>query len=331
MIKLLLGIIVSSALIYLSVKDVSCEEVIKELEGSHYAFLLVALAVSLLISFFKSLRLGILLSPIEKIDQRRLFPISCSGNMFIVLLPARIGELIRPYLISAKSNVAFSSSLGTVFVERVLDLLCLVVILFVLIMNTGLPTWVVRAGYGISASLAVGVFLVVLLHHRRETLLRVLGLLTRKFPDRLQNRIDGFTRGFSHGLGFMNSKKKILYALFVSALIWTLPALGFYSVFWLMRLQLPVISAFVIILFTAIGVALPAAPGFLGNYHYGCIIALSLFGVPRSAAVAFSLVSYVLGILVIILLGLAFLPWMPVSVKEVRSVLKEMGTDIRSA
>jgi hypothetical protein len=326
MIKLLLGIIVSSALVYLSLKDISFEEVVRELEGANYVFLLAALAISLLISFLKSLRLGILLSPVEKIHQKRLFPISCSGNMFTILLPARIGELVRPYLISAKSNVAFSASLATIFVERILDLFCILVVLLVLIIRTGLPAWVVRAGYGVLASLIICAFLVVLLHYRRDFVLRFLAAQTGRFPNSLRNRIDSFTQGFTHGLRFMDSRKKTLQALLISALIWTFAGLGFSSVFWIMGLELPTVAAFVILLFTTIGVALPAAPGFLGNYHYGCIIALSLFEVPKTAAVAFSLVSYALGIGVFLLLGLAFLPWMPISYKEVREKLRGAST-----
>jgi len=57
-----------------------------------------------------------------------------------------------------------------------------------------------------------------------------------------------------------------------------------------------------------IGIAIPAAPGFVGNWHFACIVGLSLFGIPKAEAFTFSVMFHVLCIGLIIALGLLFLP-----------------------
>jgi uncharacterized protein (TIRG00374 family) len=234
-----------------------------------------------------------------------------------------MGELVRTYLISAKSRVALSSSLAAIVLERILDLACVLVVLLLLIINIGVPAWVIRTGCGISAILVAGILSALVLLYRGKSVVGVLKPINSKLPSKWLSRIEGFVPGFLIGLAVVRSRKRMFYVVCLSALIWTLAGLGFYNVFWIMNLQLPIVSAFVILVITTIGVAMPVAPGFLGNFHYGCILALSLFNIPKSVALAFSLISYVLGICVSIVLGLAFLPSMPISLKEVKDRLKD--------
>jgi len=61
-----------------------------------------------------------MLSPHEIIKQKTLFPITCIGGMAIIFIPLRLGEVVRPYLINKKSQITFTSSLATIFLERFL-------------------------------------------------------------------------------------------------------------------------------------------------------------------------------------------------------------------
>ena len=67
-----------------------------------------------------------------------------------------------------------------------------------------------------------------------------------------------------------------------------------------------------------IGIAIPTAPGFIGNWHYFCILGLSLFGVPKTDALTFAIIYHVLSIGVVIVLGIAFLPFNRFSIVDLR-------------
>jgi uncharacterized membrane protein YbhN (UPF0104 family) len=74
-------------------------------------------------------------------------------------------------------------------------------------------------------------------------------------------------------------------------------------------LDLTVTAAVVLMIVLIIGIAIPAAPGFIGNWHYFCILGLSLFGIAKTVALSFAIVYHALSIGVLIFLGLIFLPF----------------------
>src|SRR5674536_356652 len=65
-----------------------------------------------------------------------------------------------------------------------------------------------------------------------------------------------------------------------------------------------------------IGIAIPTAPGFIGNWHYFCILGLGLFGIPKTDALTFAIIYHALSIGIVILLGLLFLPFNRFSVAD---------------
>ena len=77
--------------------------------------------------------------------------------------------------------------------------------------------------------------------------------------------------------------------------------------------QLPLTAGYAVLVITALGVALPTAPGFIGNYHFSCVLGLTLFGVPKTDALTFAILLHFLQLSVMILLSLICLPFMKVS------------------
>ena len=110
-----------------------------------YGYLLPVLAVMFLMQVLRSFRWGLILSPLEKIDQLSLFSVTSVGFLAIIAIPARLGELARPYLITKKSRIKMSSALGTIVVERVFDSLTVLVIAVFVLFFTPLPPWLIRS------------------------------------------------------------------------------------------------------------------------------------------------------------------------------------------
>lgn len=316
--KLILGLIVSGVFIYFSIRGVAFGEILAEFENVRYVFLVPAIILILSLSVLRSIRWGVILSPIEKIRQKSLFPINCIGIMAIIIFPLRMGEFLRPYLVSKKSQISMSSALATILVERVLDVLTLMGILILVVFSVTVPVWIARSGYSILVIFVILLFSICFLYFNTEAALKLLRPLLSRFSQKLQMRIEKFLRTFVDGFAIIASPKRLISTVFLSIMIWGCSGLAVYSLFYFQNLHLSLISAFAVLSITALGISLPAAPGLLGNFQFGCIVALSIFGLSKSNALAFSMVYYFAGVGINILLGLLFLPFMTISIKEAK-------------
>src|SRR5664280_1962298 len=142
--KVILGIlvsIISIVLVYLSVKEINLQDVSRALKKIQFSYVIFFIILVILMQWLRSYRWGVILQPMEKIDQFTLFSVTCVGFLAIAAIPARIGELARPYLIAKKSSIKMSSALGTVIIERVLDGLSILTITIVVLFLQDLPSW----------------------------------------------------------------------------------------------------------------------------------------------------------------------------------------------
>src|SRR5512138_1039281 len=143
--KLIAGLALSILLIWLSVRGIDFRGVIDGFRTIRSGYVAASLAVMFFMQLLRSIRWGLILKPIGRVDQRSLFSVTCVGFLAIIAIPARLGELARPYLITKKSAIPMSSALGTIFVERVLDCLTVLFIAAFALCFIPLPPWLVKA------------------------------------------------------------------------------------------------------------------------------------------------------------------------------------------
>ena len=316
--KVIAGLALSALLVWLSVRGIEFRGVIDGFRTIHCGYLLPAVAVMLLMQLLRSIRWGLILRPIEKVDQLSLFSVTSVGFLAIIAIPARLGELARPYLITKKSRIPMSSALGTIFVERALDSLTVLIIAVLALFFTPLPPWLIRSSVllllvtlGLSA-------VMILMIVRREATLRILAPLIGRLPLRYASAVNRLIDHFIEGFRIVVDPSLLLSATLLSIVIWLVDVLAIYLLFLAFGLHLPVAAAFVLMIILIIGIAIPTAPGFIGNWHYFCILGLGLFGIPKTDALTFAIVYHALSIGIVILLGLIFLPFNRFSVSDLR-------------
>jgi len=235
--------------------------------------------------------------------------------MAISLLPVRMGELARPYLISQKSTIKMGSSLATIVVERIFDMLTLMMVLLLILMMVKLPAWIFRSACSILL-IVIPLFLVLIfLAVKRDVSVKSIDRIIGKLPKTLSSRLMRLLHSFLDGLQILPDLKKIFYLASLSALIWFLVGLSTYILFssFESMLGLSLAAAYVVLVITALGVTLPTAPGFVGNYHFSCVLALTIFGIPKTDALTFAILLHFIQVMVTIVLGLIFLPSIKVS------------------
>jgi uncharacterized protein (TIRG00374 family) len=316
--KVIAGLALSALLVYLSIRGIDFQGVADGFRTIRYGYVLPAVAMIFLMQVLRSYRWGLILSPIAKIDQLSLFSVTSVGFLAIIAIPARLGELARPYLITKKSCLKMSSALGTIVVERVLDILTVLIISAFVVFFTPLPTWLVRSSILLLlATLALLSFMILIIA-KREATLRVLGPLIGKLPARYAGGLNRLICHFLEGFQIMVDPALLFSVTGLSIFIWLMDVFAIYLLFLAFGFQLPVAAAFVLMIILMIGIAIPTAPGFIGNWHYFSILGLSLFNIPKTDALTFAIIYHFLSIGILIVLGLAFLPFNRFSIADLR-------------
>ena len=144
--KLAVGIILGAILVYLSIRGIHFQDVAQGFKTIRYGYVLPVLIIMFIMQALRSLRWGVILSPIVKVDQLSLFSVTSVGFLAIIAIPARLGELARPYLITRKSHIRMTAAVGTILVERVFDCLTVLLIFLLALFFTPFPPWLIRSG-----------------------------------------------------------------------------------------------------------------------------------------------------------------------------------------
>jgi uncharacterized protein (TIRG00374 family) len=318
-IKVITGLALSTLLVWLSFRGIEIAEVCSGLHKINGLFVILSLAVMIFMQGLRAIRWGFILRPLDRhLNKFTIFSITSVGFMAIIAIPARLGELVRPYLLTKKSRIPMSSALGTIFLERVLDILTVLLIAAVTFFSTPLPDWLFRAGVTLFIVTSVIFFFMILAIFWKERTTTMLAPVIAGIPPRITAKLTGIIDYFVEGLGIMRHRSLLGAVVILSFLIWLADALAIYLLFQAFALNLPVTAAFVIMVILIAGIAIPVAPGFIGNWHYFCILGLGLFNVAKADALTFAVVYHALSIGIITILGLFFLPFDSFSLVELQ-------------
>jgi glycosyltransferase 2 family protein len=319
--KVIVGILISVILVYLSVRGINLQDVFRDLKKIQLTYVIFFILLVILMQWLRSYRWGVILQPMEKIDQFSLFSVTSVGFLAIASIPARIGELARPYLISKRSSIKMSSALGTILVERVLDSFTVLAIAVIVLFLTDLPPWMIRSSI-IFFLLALGMFcFIIFLILRRDAALKLINKILSKLPGKFAHKIDKLIHYFIDGFQIVTNIKLLLYLFLLSSLIWFVDVLAIYMLLKAFGFTLPVLASFVVMIILIVGIAIPAGPGYIGNWHFACVLALSFFGLAKAEALSFAVVYHFLSMVIVVVLGVAFLPFNKFSISDMKNQL----------
>jgi len=316
--KLVLGLLIGAILVYFSVRGIRFNDVVDGFKTVKYAYIVPPLVIFFLMQVLRSWRWGIILSPLGKVDQLSLFSVTSVGFLAIVAIPARIGELARPYLITKKSHIKMTAALGTVFVERIFDSLSVLSVFVFVLFLTPLPPWLISASLVFFLIIMMIVTVMILLIVKRDASIRVLSTFFNRLPEKYAVKLNHLINYFIDGLAIITDARRFFAVMLLSAVIWIINGVAIYFLFLAFSFSLPIVAAFVLMIILMVGIAIPAAPGFVGNWHYFCILGLTLFGIPKSDALTFAVIYHFLSIGIVIFLGLIFLPFNKFSLADLQ-------------
>ena len=301
-IKILVSVTLSLLAGYMAFRGVHLKELLASLRQVDLMGVVLIMILIVTAQMVRSLRWGLLLEPIEPLSQRLLLPITCIGFLFIWILPARLGEVARPYLLGQNSEVGLSAAVGSIVLERLIDAGVLVILMGICLPAVQLPGWVLSSLQAFFFVLiACGLLLLLGAISRFQGMF--LQILSRVAPEALVKFVERLFETFYTGMQAVASVRRLLSIVILSLVIWGVTAIAYMVLFGSMGLQLGWLAAVTVLVLTCVGISLPSAPGFIGNFHYACMVALTLFGVVKETALAFAILAHFLTLAVLVLMG----------------------------
>lgn len=281
----LLANVIGGFFLWLAARDLPFDQVGVFLRGADMGQLALWGAVFVVIyavcHWARIFRWSYLVRPLGDVDSGLVHRVCVVGFTAIMLLPLRLGELVRPYLLARRTELPLTGVLATAVVERVIDGLLMTGLLFVTLAfySGGRATeFAMKAGL-IAAAIFVPALLVCLLAFWRrdwtlEMLRRIGNPISKKLTDRALTLLDEFIDGF-RGLVEARNLGRFLWVTliywFTNILsLWVLARMGF-------GLDLSLWEVATVLPILVIGIMIPAGPALAGNFEYFMKEGIELF------------------------------------------------------
>ncbi|MCS7177750.1 MAG: lysylphosphatidylglycerol synthase transmembrane domain-containing protein [Anaerolineae bacterium] len=304
---LLLGLALSLCFLWFAFRDLHLIEVWDALKTARYVWLIPGVMVYFISVWFRAWRWGFLLSGSRWVSTARLFSIVVIGYMGNNILPFRLGEVLRAYILWRKEGIHIGTTLTTVVLERLLDgltLVCFVLFgLLFLPLSEFLGRLVMVASGVFFGALAVFLYLAAHPDRLRRLARRA---LDARIPPRLRLPLLGFLEGVIAGLEGLRRARDVLVLFGITVWVWLLEALKYWLVSFAFDLHLGYVSVMVMGGAVNLLTALPSLPGYIGTFEMGIKI-LEGMGAPSAAAASYILVLHAVLLVPVTLLGMVLM------------------------
>ncbi len=320
---ILAGFLIGAFFLYLFLQKVEWAEVYSAMRAANYWWLIPNIASIFVAMALRAWRWGYMVNPLKKCSFHGLYAASMIGFMASNILPARLGEFVRPMSLGKIENVSRSAALATTLVERVFDLLTLLALFTLILLFKKFPDTadlqhLEKAGWIFFILTLLAVVVMVLLKVKTDMTLGWVNKMLHVFPERVRDVGSDIFLKFASGLDVLSDTKAILIISLQSILLWVIMAVSNYLIFLAFGMShLPLDASFVVLAVVSVGIMLPNAPGFIGPYQYLTVLSLSLYNVPAADAAACSIVMWATQYFTITLAGLYHLKQEHLSLKEV--------------
>lgn len=304
------GLAISGFFVWLALRDVDLAVALRELRAANVAYSIPVTAVLMVGIWLRAVRWQVLLWPLGRVSNWNAFSALTIGYAANNALPARLGEFVRVFVLHRDTRLPSAAVLGTVLIERMLDVLALLLMLALAALASGWrsPWTTPLAVLGVAAALGMVVAYLLaagVIHRSTPGLTAMRALAERLLAGRPARLMASFIAGFRT----VASARAMLPVVALSLVSWTVEAGVYYLVLRAMGIEaggfwLAILVASV----SNLAGVIPAGPGNIGAFEFFAKETLVLFGVGEERAVAYAVAAHLIVLGPPTLLGL-FLAW----------------------
>jgi uncharacterized protein (TIRG00374 family) len=302
-IKFSIGLIFSIVGLVYAFRQFNWTEFINLLQGVNYWYLLAAVALQLGTVWVRALRWKWLLAPIKNVSTKLLFDATMIGYFGNNVLPLRMGELLRAYVVSNNSSISTLKVIGTLIVDRILDLLAVVILAIFFLFFSELiviPKWIIA----FSIILVLVVFMVVLIIGSKNPDWKSIKKRYKIYQTKVGSKLYGFITNIISGISVLNKAPNKIGIYGVIVLLWTMYYISFILIIIGVNLELNLMNAGVLFVLLTLTISIPAAPGYIGTYHATCVAVLTnIYNISLNASQTFAVLSHAVIFIPFVLIG----------------------------
>lgn len=299
--QILIGLIISGLALWLAFRGANLTLVGQALREANYFVLLPAALLVWLGLVFRALSWRVILG--GRVPLRRVYDAMNEGYLLNNLLPFRLGEFGRAYLISHGTSLTAAQALSSVVVERVIDLLMLLTLVVAYLPQlAGLG---LGPGFALFSGLvgALALYVLLFVARHQDAVLRLARAVLARVPWLDTERSVSRAAALLDGLSVLRNTRQALLAAMWSGLAWVAAGFGAWCLLAGFVPGAPVSVGFFVLLAVGLGNAIPSAPGGAGVFEFATVKALEVFGVAASLAFSFALVFHLLHLVLTSVLG----------------------------
>jgi uncharacterized protein (TIRG00374 family) len=320
--RLGLGILISAFFLYLAMRGIDWVQLRELFSAASYGYLVLAFLLVVLTSGVRALRWHLLLRRDPSLDLPTLYHLVNIGYFFNNILPAKAGEVVRVVLAGRKLNGRYGLAASALLVERLLDVLAVVVVLGLLLPVIAIPDWV-RSGGILFGLLAVGgtAALLVVARIGPQAIERI-WLSLGRIPLIGRPAVKAAFAELASGFGVLLEWRILIPVLLTTAGIWAGYAALNYVMLLVFHLDyLPFAAAALVLCATGFSMMVPSSPGAMGVFEWAGVQGLLVYSVGQGVAFGYMLGLHLFTNLTLILLGIVGMIAQGVTYSHVKSVV----------
>jgi glycosyltransferase 2 family protein len=315
-VRTVLIVAVTVALLAFFFRDADFAGVWAETRRANPGLLMAAVLVTLLTHALRSWRWQWLLAPIGPTRFSDAFQTTVIGFAVSFFVPARAGEVVRPYLLAKRAGFRPSAAFATVILERLFDLATMLLLFGFFVFTVPASALSgdasqfahVKFWGGVAAvAAAVGLTVMFALAGHPERLGTAVRGVERVLPGRIAQAIARFVEAFAQGLAIMRQPRRLGIALLQSVPVWLSIGAGIWLTSQAFSITFPFSGSFLVMALLTVGVAVPT-PGQVGGFHAAYQIAVqTFFNAPDDRAIGAAIVLHAVSSLPVSLLGVIYM------------------------
>jgi uncharacterized protein (TIRG00374 family) len=326
---LLVGLLISAVALYLAFRTANWGEMVDVFGSLRYEYVILSLGVLLISDIMRGMRWSMLMQGrLSLMDGFWLFN---AGYLFNNVLPARLGEFARALLGGRRPGVTFTSALSSIVVERLFDMISVVILLSIGLVVLPLPDWATTSGITVGIASIAGIIVLALAARYPEPALKVGVWAMTLIPAISRERANAFLAPFVDGLGAVSDLRAFIIGFGMSLACWAVSGLSAWLLMMAFWPSVPLTVAAFVLGAAGLGVAIPGAPASVGTFQAAVIVASLAAGYDESTSQSFSIALHLLSFIPTCLLGFAGLLREGVSFGQVARQAQELKEQVPAA
>jgi len=304
-VTILAAAVFTALALWLSFRNVEWTEIGNAFARANYVWVAAAVANSLIAVYFMGFRWRILLAPRARVSMATLFRFNMIAQYANILMPARVNEVLRVWMLSRENGVPGGFALGTIAIEKIFDLAIFMAFwlaspAFFAGRTAAFPPAVAYVAGGLAVA---GLVLFVLWP---VAFLKSARFAFKVLPASLREKASRFTESALEAFAALKDPKAVAAVAALSMGLLVFQVLTMLFLARALRLGVPLGAALFVLLVRGLGDIPPGVPGRIGIFEYTVIVPLAAFGIAQTPALSYAVMLHLVTQVPKIIIGGAF-------------------------